>query len=151
MARAILLAIISTFLDLNDATYALDAPVFVLSLIQVAYGTLLTLVVEYSVLSSVLEEKDHHNIRAKLIAVSLGWASATIATKLFDEFTFVAMEDQISYMFLIHGVSSLVTLAHSIALVYLVNKANNAHKQKQNRKLVLAVVFLVLVAGLSQI
>ncbi len=109
------------------------------------------MLVEYLILAKVLDTKDHHNKKAKLISLSVGWASGTALVGLLEEVIAVALDDQISYMLIVHGFSSIITLASSIALVYLVNQIIGAHKQQKTAKVALSVTLLLLTAALTQI
>ena len=81
--------------------------------------------------------------------MSVGWASGTVLVELFHEVIAIALDDQISYMLIVHGFSSIITLASSIALVYLVNQSLGAHKQQKNAKVALSVTLLLLTATLT--
>ena len=69
--------------------------------------------------------------------------------ELLHEVIAIAFDDQISYMLIVHGFSSIITLTSSIALVYLVNKSIVAHKQQKIAKVALSVTLLLLTATLT--
>ena len=61
----------------------------------------------------------------------------------------IALDDQISYMLIFHGFSSIITLASRIALFNLVNQSIGAHKQQNIAKVALSVTLLLLTAILT--
>ena len=65
IAKTIILAIIAIAIDAKEHQESQDAPIFTLNRLQLAYTTLLTLFVEFSVLAKLLSMKDYDNKQAK--------------------------------------------------------------------------------------
>ena len=105
---------------------------------------------EFSVLAKLLSLKDYDNKQAKLVAVSVGWASSSVLTRIIDKVVKVAMDDQISYVLLFHGLASIINLAAATGLVFLINKRNTGRENNRVRQ-GLIYVSLLMVAALQEV
>ena len=93
IAKTIILAIISIYLDSVDPASLSDAPIFMLNRLQLVYSTLLIVCVEFTVLAKLLSVKDYDNKQAKLVAVAIGWATASTLIRILDKVLVVALDD----------------------------------------------------------
>ena len=151
IAKTIILAIISIYLDSLETPYPSDAPVWSLNRLQLVYSTVLTVCVEFTMLAKLMAIKEYDNKQARLVAMSIGWACASTLISISDKVLQVAFDDQVSYMLLINGVSALIQLASSIALIYLIDKLLSAYKDQDNWRLNVVIAILIAAAGLNEI